>query len=280
MNKQELNEAFSRLRASDGLFTDVCGLEKEQKNDSWRMVRRVVACAAVLAILLTALLWPNTEESYITGPGVLVVRAYEAEAPTLSEEYSKILEEGITLPPEYTWVPNMSLICPATLGLPLSFSIPEDTYVGMEITFEIWVSGGDFEHLDYYYEFSDYFLGRDDSVDSYDISKARYFGGHFTIPNNKTIYWRSTGHVFDDINREMHYIELDSDQVFVDVIVRADNYIVGYAVIEIRDVGHEKKFTYNTRMLKSVSFPQIDGHFQKVSEKYVKEQIELIHNDA
>ena len=60
MNKQELNEAFSQLRASDDLLQGVLDLEKERapRPNAWKIVHRVAACAAVLAIVLTALLWP------------------------------------------------------------------------------------------------------------------------------------------------------------------------------------------------------------------------------
>lgn len=278
MNKQKLNGALSHIHASGDLKKEVLMMKSKSKTDFRQLARRLAVCAAALALLIgTVFLWPASEENYITAPGVLVVRAYEAEAPTLSEEYSKVLEEGIILPPEYTWNNSISLVCPATLGLPLTFSISEDVYLNMEITFEILVSGGDFESQDYLSKYIDYFLGLDDSVDSYDIFKVRYFGGHSTISNNKTIYWRDMGHVFDDADREMHYVELELEQVFVDVIVRADDYIVGYAVIEIRNV---EEFTYSTRMIKSASFPKVDGNYQKVSEGFVKEQMERIHDNA
>ena len=280
MNKQELCQAFSNIHASDALKAQVLSAEMEnRKTENYRkLVRRVVACAAVLALMLTALLWPS-EGNYIIGPGVLVVHAYGTDEPTLSEENSVVLEEGIVVPMEYTYDPAISALSKA-LGLPFRFSVLAEEYTDQEISFEIYLSGGDFEHLGYLSEFSDYFLGLDDSVDSYDVAKARYLGDHFTIPNNKTIYWRATGHLFDDEKREIQYIELDTDRVFVDVVVRADDHIVGFAVIEICDMGVENRCIYNTKLMKSVSFPQVDGRFQKISEKYVKEQIRLIHDNA
>jgi hypothetical protein len=74
---------------------------------------------------------------------------------------------------------------------------------------------------------------------------------------------------------------METNQVFVDVILRADNHIIGYAVIEILHVATSRfGYSYHTCMLKSVSFPKVEGEYQKVSEKYVKEQIQLVHDHA
>lgn len=279
MNKQELNEAFSCVRASDDLIRETLTLDKEKKTSPWKIVRRVAACAAVLALLIGALFFWPVEENYVTGPGVLVVRAYETDTPTLSDENSSILKEGITVPMEYDDNPAYSVLS-KSMGLPFRFSVQEDSYEDKVISFEIWLSGGDFEHIEYMADFLDYFTGKDDTVDSYDVMRARYLGKHFTISNNKRIWWNETGHIFDEQNREVHYVGLDTDRVFVDVILRADKYIIGYAVIEIVDVDGKEGFVYHTRMLKSVSFPQVNGKYQKVSEKYVQEQIQLVHDHA
>ena len=261
----------------DAQLQSAMGVYERKRKMKYIWVRSAIFIT-VLVLLVTALLW-STEENYIIGPGVLVVHAYGTDEPTLSEENSVVLEEGIVVPMEYTYDPAISALSKA-LGLPFRFSVLGEEYTDQEISFEIYLSGGDFEHLGYLSEFSDYFLGLDDSVDSYDVAKARYLGDHFTIPNNKTIYWRATGHLFDDEKREIQYIELDTDRVFVDVVVRADDHIVGFAVIEICDMGVENRCIYNTKLMKSVSFPQVDGRFQKISEKYVKEQIRLIHDNA
>lgn len=246
----------------------------ERKKKTRKTWLRVAACAAVLALLIGAMFfWPATEENYITGPGVLVVRAYETDEPTLSDENSVLLQEGITVPMEYTYHPGISWT-EVGLGLPFRFSIPEKEYVDEEITFEIWLSGGDFRHLDYSFVF-------DNTADSYAVARATFLGDHFTIPNNKKLWWNRTRHVFDDQNREVHYVELDTDRVFVDLILRADDHIIGYAVIEIVDVGASRfGFTYHTCMLKSVSFPKVEGKYQTVSEAYVKKQFQIVHDQA
>ena len=251
----------------------------ERKRKARKRWDRVVACAAVLALLLGAMFFWPVEENYVTGPGILVVRAYETDEPELSEENSILLQEGITVPMEYTYQPNISWT-EVGLGLPFRFSIPEKDYENGEITFEIWLSGGDFENMDYLLEYSDYLPGRDDSVDEYDALKARYAGGHCTIKNNTTLWWNAFGHIFDEKKREVYYVEPESDQVFVDIILRADEHIIGYAVIEILDVDGKGGFVYHTRMLKSVSFPKVEGAYQTVSEEYVKKQFRIVHDQA
>ncbi len=276
MNKSEFQDAFSKVQASDSLMQAVLLTDDNQKprTNPWRIARRVAACAAVLALLIGAMFFWPVEENYVTGPGVLVVRAYETDEPSVSDENSTILKEGIVVPMAYTWHPGISWTALA-LGLPFRFSVPEEDYPNQEVAFEIWLSGGDFESLDHY------LIDFDDKADSYDIMRARYLGNHFTIPNNERLWWNRIEHIFDEQNREVHYVEMETDQVFVDVILRADNHIIGYAVIEILHVRTNRfGYAYHTRLLKSVSFPKVEGEYQKVSEKYVKEQIQLVHDHA
>lgn len=259
----------------DAMLKNAMGVYERKKKERHIWVR-AIACAAVLALLIgSVFFWPNSEGNYITGPGVLVVRAYETDEPELSEENSVILQEGITVPMKYTHLPNVSLL-KNLLGLPFHFSIFEKEYENAEITFEIWLSGGDFENLYYLYEFS----GKEDCVDEYEVLRARYAGGHCTIKNNTKLWWKETGHIFDEQNRKVHHVEPESDQVFVDIILRADEHIIGYAVIEIMDIDGRGGFVYHTSMLKSVSFPKIEGEYQTVAEEYVKKQFQIVHSQA
>ena len=271
MSDKTIGQALDNI--SDVYLESAMGVY-ERKRKARKVKLRLTACAAVLALLVgTMFFWP-VEKNYVTGPGVLVVRAYETDEPTLSDEDSSILKEGIIVPMEFTWSPADSMTSTG-LGLPFRFSVPEEDYPGREITFEIWLSGGDFQHLEYMLDFLD--CG---TADSYDVLRARFLGKHFTIPNNKRLWWNRTEHIFDEFKREIRYVELDEDRVLVDVVLRADRYIIGYAVMEILDVDGDAGFVYHTQMLKSVSFPQVNGKYQKVSEKYVKEQIQFVHNHA
>ena len=232
-----------------------------------RPILRVAAIAAVIALLMTALLWP-TEENYVTGPGILIARAYALDEPMLSEESSTVLEEGITLPLSYNWCRAISSV----RGIPLDLSIDADELQGKDITFEIMVSDGSF------------YQSAHSHVESIiDGIKQTYLGNSFRIGNQRRIYWDPGLLEIDDQTQEISYTPLSGNHAFANIIIRADKWIIGYAVIEFYEVdglSGEKGWYYNARMLKSVSFPQINGDFQRVSEKYIAEQFQLIHETA
>lgn len=82
MRKQELKEAFSQLHASEELVQEVLSLEMENKKpvNGFKIAKRVAACAAVLAVLLTAMLWPGeTGTSDGTRKPALGVQVYAAD---------------------------------------------------------------------------------------------------------------------------------------------------------------------------------------------------------
>ena len=108
---------------------------------------------------------------------------------------------------------------------------------------------------------------------------------------DKKLYWEPEGfdyaYMAEQIkngNRDFDSAYKDYDYVnnpsFIDVIIRADNSIVGYCVIAIREIneddGHpDREFSFE--LLTMVSFPKVDGKYQKVSYNYVQTQIEKIH---
>ncbi len=248
-------------------------------------IKRVAAIAAALAILITAVaLWP-TEENYITGSGVLVVRAYAADTEEFTEENSVVLEEGITLPQKYAFDGSVSFV---DNGMSLMFSIPEGSYEGMEITFECILSEGSFE-LDLmlvceglHQEEVSLLLENMAHDNGYLYWSKAYLGDHFTVNNNQRMYWVPYTMIFDHDKQEYKNAGIFSGkQAFVDIIIRADNYIVGYAVIEFYgdantadQDGHYSR--YYARMLKTESFPQVDGKYQKVTREFVEAQFQRI----
>ena len=230
-------------------------------------ILRVAAIAAVIALLMTALLWP-TEENYVTGPGILIARAYALDEPMLSEESSTVLEEGITLPLSYNWCRAISSV----RGIPLHLSIDTVDFQVKNISFGITLSDGSFyQNLHTHVE------------SMFDGVRQTYLGTSFRMDNHRRIYWYPTSLIFDNQNKKITHIPMSGNRAFADIVIRADNQIIGYAVIEFYEVdglSGEKGWYYNARMLKSVSFPQINGDFQRVSEKYIAEQFQLIHETA
>jgi len=66
-------------------------------------------------------------------------------------------------------------------------------------------------------------------------------------------------------------------QAFVEIILKIDNNIIGYTVIEIYSPdGYGIGF--KARVLKSALFPEIDGKYQNVTKEHVKTIIEKIKN--
>jgi len=64
------------------------------------------------------------------------------------------------------------------------------------------------------------------------------------------------------------------EQAFVDIVLKSEDYIVGYAVIEI--LQDTSSVDHTASVLKSVLIPKIDGEYQKVTEKQVETAIEKI----
>ena len=100
-------------------------------------------------------------------------------------------------------------------------------------------------------------------------TKEGYFPVNFkanknvTAKSGETIYWVG----FVGANNK----EIKHD--FVDIILKIDDNIIGYAVIEIHLASGA---THNAELLKSVVFPKIDGEYQNVTEKYVKNEIKKV----
>ena len=280
MKEYKLSEALGNM--PDDLLLEATKIKR--KNTAARRFLRVAAIAAVLALLLTVLgFWPVGEENYVIGPGLLVVRAYGAESNTDIPVEGVVLEEGSTLAPDLFWDGSYSS---HGRGLPLHLSIQDDLYPGMDITLECSVSDGSLRHdplpldkdspeYEKYHEHLGYFH-----------MLEAYLGNHCVTKNNYKLYWRPDTLVFDEEKYSYDYQHNFKDsQAFLDIIIRADGQIVGYAVIEfyadldryVSIWGYEK---FYARVLKTVSFPKVDGQYQNVSREYVEKQFQQIHAGA
>lgn len=288
MNKNELRDAFSKVQASDGLMQAVLLTEDNQKprTNSWRIARRVAGCAAVLALLIgTMFFWP-VEENYVTGPGMIKVYAHEMDDTGNEIIESVILEKGVVFTPNVRYDSSTSIV----EHFPFTFVVDESLYPNMEITIEVMTDAG--------------VLYTDrKSVDAPTISPNMpavmqlflvYSGQRFITDIDTNVYWQPYGFDYDHMAKEIKKGNYDFDSAykpfnyektpsFIDVIFRADDLVVGYCVIEIREtngaVGYEAE-AFSFKVLTIVSFPKVDGKLQKVSEKYVKEQIQLVHDYA
>ncbi len=122
---------------------------------------------------------------------------------------------------------------------------------------------------------------------------ATYYGQHFTVDIGKTIYWDPWGFDYEYMRQQYEkgekifdrtYIPLflTKNPSFIDVIIRADDMIIGYCVIEIQLLEGEnfevQEFAF--KLLTMVSFPKIEGRWQNVTEEYVWKEINRIHAES
>ena len=70
-------------------------------------------------------------------------------------------------------------------------------------------------------------------------------------------------------------IEQSVDMDYVDIVVKVNKNIIGYVVIKINRVG-DSWLNYTPTILKSVTFPKVNGRYQKVTEEYVQQQIKQV----
>lgn len=78
---------------------------------------------------------------------------------------------------------------------------------------------------------------------------------------------------------ELHWTPGNSgdifEQAFVDIVLKVDDRIVGYAVIELYATG-PSNHSFSARNLKSAIFPKVNGEYQNITENLVKIIIEKI----
>jgi len=92
------------------------------------------------------------------------------------------------------------------------------------------------------------------------------------VLSGEYFYWHDT-------EVEDGKILYDVDHAFIEIVVKLEETIIGYTVIEVYD-GMPPYYVFSADILKSVIFPQINGEYQKVSEKYVQTAIEKVKTEA
>ena len=156
-------------------------------------------------------------------------------------------------------------------GLPIQLDFPDEIYDGSEITLQISTTGGSFigERVRYL----------DPVTQKYELAN-NYLGDSFSVSNHKKIYWFLTSKKYDSQTQEYTPSgEIARGSSYVDIVIRADGQIVGYAVVEVYELSEDEvpAMTYKARIVKIASFPKIDGQQQHVTQKYMDRLFKKIH---
>jgi hypothetical protein len=69
---------------------------------------------------------------------------------------------------------------------------------------------------------------------------------------------------------------------YINIVIQEEENIVGYAVVEIstNDLENEPAQTYSIKLLKSISFPKVNGEYQKITVEYVAAEMEQIKSET
>ena len=230
---------------------------------------RAAACAAVLALLIGAMFfWPgsvNKEDGQIVAaPGILTVYACAAEENAQPEQMKDYeLTQGTTNLASNIWNPQCSIVT----GVPVLLWLQEPELTEYEITFDLCANYGELYDRTY--------VSRDIAYDpdAMSVNDGAFLGKKTTLQNKALFYWegyelvelcegRTIGEVMDEIG-----------PVYVEVIIRADEAIIGYAVFEMYSMD-DKEPAFMVRLKANTFYPKIDGQFQNVTEDYVHKAIE------
>ncbi|MDD2959383.1 MAG: hypothetical protein PHR92_12820 [Lachnospiraceae bacterium] len=209
----------------------------KHKSPTWTKWGALAACVClVLAVSMFGNLFaPNI----VKEPGLFCMTAYALAKSDEIELYEeREMQEGVALPKEFGW----SLAMNSYPGLPLKLSLPEYP----NATFDVTISDGEF----FLWE-----LGKS-------TQNITELGSSFSVDNGTTLYWSNARYM--------------GTEAYANVVMRDGKNIVGYAVIKIytADIENAPAQLYQAIMLKSVSFPKVDGKYQNVTDKYVASEME------
>jgi len=220
-----------------------------------KRIRRIAAIAAVIAILMTALLWTDANTNVSTEQNVLKVYACD-----ISNTHGEKPDETTLL----NGVNTVSWHCICDPGfnanpyLPFTFSFPESYFPGEEITFDIYA---DFDGFWCYTQ--------TDNPNIMESIGMERFGKNTTISNNSTIFWECAD------SEKLAAVVGNQGFFYISIVIRANNQIVGYGLISLQ-LSTEPIRTAKTVDCITVCFPAVEGRKQAVSNGYVWQQIEAL----
>lgn len=201
---------------------------------------KILLSAICLALIVTIVISLLNIALGINRKHVMAESLLSVTCFTLTDDSMEEIElkESILLPREADWTMAINVVP----GLPLELSYP-DEYVN----FTVRTSDGVFRN----------------NVNG----ESKFYGKEVELPNNSTIYWNN----LSDNNENELLFNITS---YLDIIIRSNEHIVGYAVIKIYPITEFKQgHVYSAKMLKSVSFPKVDGEYQNISLDFIESEI-------
>lgn len=262
MKKEDFCEVFGDINEN---YIQEARANRRVRKTLW--LKRGALAACLCLIVVTSFVVPHLSDyaghdkspssNIVTAPGFLTLTA---SAASLDEDTTIefpsvetiIMQEGIEVPITYNWNPAMS----SRPGIPLNLSAPGY----QNTTFEVSVDGGEL------------LLWEEDNTITH-MSTPLY------VENGTTIYWSSLSQSTSGSVETM-----ENSRAYIDIIIREDTTIVGYAVVKI-DLDHldsttEYPCTYYATLVKSVSFPKVNGSYQNVTYEYVRMEMEQIKSET
>ena len=244
MNTKKFSEAMGEI---DDKYVEEAiryRATKKAKGLSSKWIKRGAIAACLCVALVAGVLFKTSAPDVVIAPGFLTVTAYAASS---DEEIT--MQEGIELPTDYKW----SLAMSSRPGLPLKLSVTEYD----DLSFEVSVDGG--------------------TLLFWEGNKITYLGSSFNTGNDTTVYWTNLSQTGEnDFERYM------GTTAYINIVIHEEENIVGYAVVEIstNDLENEPAQTYSIKLLKSISFPKVNGEYQKITAEYVAAEMEQIKSET
>lgn len=272
-----LNEDISKALGdiSDDLLLDAIGIPEKRKRRRLSLaVSLAAACLVLLPLALAMLLQPETK-SIQTAPGVITVLAHSLDEEGNTSQKTDVLTEGELFRADTKKDGTDNQV------FPLSFKVDAGFYSGMELRIRVYTTAGIFAKSPQEQQ-----TGNDlPQIQRYLMN---YYGQEYEIEVGQNIYWQTNG--FDYLYMEEQLQEGNYDfaqayrnhdfekgPAYIHVILRADGHIVGFCRIKITLADenlHWPNRQFYFQVVNSISFPQVDGQWQEVTEERLREVLQ------
>lgn len=241
MKSEKLLDAVGRI--DDELVQGALGAARRPQRPGWAKWAAAAACLCLLAAAAAAPALLRSQQDggrVVSASGFLTLTAHAASPEDGAAGNPGTAGDVVMLEGMEIPVDSWSPAMSSRPGIPFSLSAPEYP----DAVFEVSADGGEL---------------------------ILWEGGHvtpletpFTAVNGGTIYW-------SDLSPAGN-----GDRAYIDIVTLVGENIVGYAVVEI----YVSDYVYYAKLLKSVSFPQVDGSYQAISGEYVRAEMERARGEG